>query len=70
MNKIKLIKENYSKEEVIGFLSQVLELAAENATVILEDKGGNGTHGKLVEQQRFKAKINKQSILNTINQIE
>ena len=58
------------KDAMIEFGKRLLELAAENATVILEDKDGNGTHGKLVEQQGFEARTNKQSILNTINQIE
>ena len=67
MKKIKLTDRNYTKKEVVELLSKVLELAAENSELVNEEiqyggvRAGGSYYIKVVD---------KQSILNTINQIE
>ena len=58
MNKIKLTKNTYTKGEVKELILQALELAAENAGI-----------EELNEPPFEEFIVDKQSILNTINQV-
>ena len=63
MKKIVLNKEFYTKKEVLDILDQTLELAAENAETEKEMLPECGVLKSV-------GVVNKQSILDTINQIE
>ena len=85
MKKIKLADRNYTKKEVIELLSKTLELAAENARTRHDyydkwdenkaynkhkDFGFERCDGDGIPYGVDVVTINKQSILNTIKQIE
>lgn len=68
MKKIVLNKEFYTKKEVLDILDQILELAAENAKITAKLKENCNELSMLDEWTTYI--VDKQSILNTINQIE
>ena len=75
MNKIKLIKETYTKDEVTQILSKALELAAENAKINwvennVEMESDTDFSFRDNDGNWCKININEQSILNTIKQVK
>ena len=51
------IDEGIVVKAMMEACKQALELAAESAYVVLEDKNGNGTHAKIAVQECFKARV-------------
>lgn len=74
MKKIKLTDRNYTKKEVVELLSKILELAAENARLTekmsIPEDDLESIDVTTREAPDMTYIVGKQSILDTINQIE